>query len=148
MIDDLLAHLHPSGPIAMHPDLETVFAFFADKFPGAPIAVIGSAVKDYDTAHDIDVLLPHDVEWHAAMKTLGTRYNGWDTKQGHLRRANLTIPDVSKPVQVLQVESTPTAGDHPNAALLADGTVLKPGAWFDKAHATKSFLPKPRKTWP
>jgi len=129
----------------MHRELRRVFDYFGKKFPKAPIAIIGSAVKDYEAARDIDVLLPHEVEWHDAMKTLGTKYNGWDTVQGHLRRANVSVPDVSKKVQLLQVASVPTAGDHPNAALLADGTVLKAGHYFDKTTAPKNFLDRQTK---
>ena len=115
----------------MHPDLQRVFDYLKWKL-NAEVVVIGSAVKDYETANDVDILLPHAIEWHYAMKRLGTKYNGWDTPQGHLRRANIRVPGVRKRVQILQVSSVPTAHDHPNAALLPDGTILKPGHFFHK----------------
>ena len=116
----------------MHPELKNLFTQLDELFPKEPIAVIGSAVKDYERAHDVDVLLPHSIEWKDAMKKFRTKYNGWDTSQGHVRRANLRLWGVSKPIQILQISAFPTAAQHPFAALFGNGVVTKPDKYFDK----------------
>lgn len=128
----------------MAPELALVFAYLEQRFPGHSFGVIGSAVKDYDNANDIDVLVPYTILLPDLAVRLGVKYNGWDTLQGHLRRANIRVPGVPKKVQLLQVESAPTPHDHPNASMLSDGTILKPGQFFDKANARSNFRsPRP-----
>lgn len=117
----------------MHPELRSLFTQLEELLGKKPFGVIGSAVQDYERAGDVDVLLPHSIEWKDAVKALKTKYNGWDTpSQGHIRRANIKLWGVSKPIQVLQIEKYPTVADHPFAAMFADGRVIKPDKVFDK----------------
>ena len=66
--------------------LQTVF----DHFAGEDVAIAGSAVRDIETAHDIDVLVPSTVDLPSLAQKHGANYSGWDTPDGlHIRRANL-----------------------------------------------------------
>jgi len=83
----------------MHPEHQRVFEHFADQ----EVAIVGSSLRDFDAAGDIDVLVKSSVDVPALAKKLGATYNGWDLANGdHVRRVNLTIPGVSKKVQLVQ----------------------------------------------
>ena len=111
----------------LHPDIAKVFEHFADD----DVAVVGSAVRDYETAKDIDVLVPAGVDYPALVKRLGATYNGWDLADGsHLRRANVNVPGVAKRVQVLQNRLVNTFSDWPHAVLQRDGQQLNTGKHF------------------
>lgn len=117
----------------MHPHLRLVFDHFKRTCPNVRVGIIGSAVQDYEKAKDIDVLVPLAEDWPALMKQLRTKYHGWDTRVGHVRRANLRILFVPKQVQVLQREQSPTLASHPDAVLLEDGQILHEGKHFQKS---------------
>ena len=122
--------------MTIHPQLQLVFDAFDERVPGTPVAIVGSAVRDFEQAHDIDVLVPQTVNWPVLMRRLGTKYNGWGKPGHHVRRANLRIEGVSKQVQVLQRDESPTFASHPHAVLLPSGEVLNGNAHFQKSTPT------------
>ena len=112
----------------MELDHRKIFNFFAL----LPIGIIGSSLRDIKQARDYDVLVHATVDFPALVKRLGLKYNGWDTPRGHIRRANLRIPGVSKPVQLISHDRTKALIHHPHVVLLRDGTVLHPDKHFIK----------------
>jgi hypothetical protein len=130
----------------IHPDLSKVFDHFAED----KVAVVGSAIKDYEAAKDIDVLVPADVDYPALVKKLGATYSGWDLKDGsHLRRANYNIPGVAKRVQLLQNRMVGQFDQWPHAVLLRDGKTLNGDKHFTKRKDDPTYVgwkARPRKT--
>ena len=109
--------------------IQTVFNHFA----GEDVAIAGSAVRDVETAHDIDVLVPSTVDLPALATKHGATYNGWDTPDGlHIRRANLRVPGLRRNVQLIQRRDVARFEDWPHAVLLRDGRVLNEGRFYDK----------------
>jgi hypothetical protein len=111
----------------MHEQLRAVFAWFPE-----PIAIIGSAVYDLNRARDIDVMFLATENWPALMMRERATYVGWDGPTGHVRRANVRIPSVDKPVQLIQNDRVREFTDLPHATLLRDDTVLNPTKFFQK----------------
>lgn len=119
----------------MHADLRTIFDYFKDD----KVAIVGSSVKDFDTAHDIDVLVPAGVDYKALTERLGVKYNGFESKDGsHIRRANLSVPGVKKNVQLVQNRLVDAFEEWPHALMQRDGTVLKEGKFYDKPRTLPS----------
>lgn len=118
----------------MHPELRKVFDFFSSD----DIMIIGSAIHDFDRAHDIDVAFLWDgrewadIGWKDVMRRLRLRYNGWDQDGYHVRRANLRIPGVSKPVQLCHMSHVRRPEDHRWSVMLRDGTVIRNGGRYLK----------------
>jgi len=121
----------------IHPDIAKVFEHFGDD----EVAVVGSAVRDYNAAKDIDVLVPSGVDYPALVKRLGAKYNGWDLADGsHLRRANITIPGVNKRVQILQNRLVSQFEEWPHAVLRRDGQQHNVGKHFTKKRSDPHFV--------
>ena len=119
----------PAPLPSTHPELTRLF----EHFPGQDIAVVGSALRDYDTAGDIDVLVPASVDLPALAKHRKAKYSGWDLKDGsHLRQVTLRLPGVSKRVQVVQNTTVKQFADWPHEVLLRDGRRLNPGKHYRK----------------
>lgn len=139
----------------MHPELATVFALFARKLPNTPIAIHGSAVRDYANARDIDVLFLANADFPWIVGLFHTKYSGWNVvptgepgihrplKRGetapaqditHLRRTiyPIELEGVEKPVQLSQSSAVHTWTDHPHALLLPSGRVLNEGVYYGK----------------
>lgn len=138
----------------MHPELARTFAFFDHKFPGTPVAIGGSAVRDYDRARDIDVMVLAGADYPFMVGRLGTRYNGWNVLMGangvhtpvndmavwpsdpiiHLRRTihPIWLEGVSKPVQLCQSDACLQFSDHPHALLLPNGSWVNKDCFYDK----------------
>lgn len=139
----------------MHPEISAVFAFFARKFPGLEVAIHGSALRDFDSARDIDVMVRADAPYPWLVGQLGLRYSGWDapppdangcisyvrgsdrgvaTGGVHLRRTvrPLHLEGVSKPVQLSQSSRVQAWSDHPHCLLLPSGETLNPGLFYAK----------------
>ena len=114
----------------MHPQLQFIF----DYFPNDDIIIVGSAVSDFGKAHDIDVQFLDAAQYLVACKHYDLKYNGWDTARGHVRRANMRVRGVFLPVQLIHVDTTKTAEDHPHVVLLRDGTVLHEDQHYNKLH--------------
>ena len=120
-----------------HPDLTKVFEHFAKD----DVAVVGSAVRDYDAAKDIDVLVPSGVDYQAIVKRLGAKYNGWDLADGsHTRRANVTVPGVAKRVQLVQNRLVSKFDEWPHAVLTREGKQLNPGKYFTKKRSDPTWV--------
>lgn len=110
----------------MDPRFQAVF----DLFSGYEVGLVGSVTKDYEAAHDIDVLFTHGSHFDDACERFGLKSNSWDSGTGKIRRANLTNYD--KPIQLLWVGSVKEFTDHPYMVILRDGEVLHPGKWYQK----------------
>jgi hypothetical protein len=150
-----------SASTPMHPELARTFAFFDHKFPGTPVAIGGSAVRDYDRARDIDVMVLAGADYPFMVSRLGTRYNGWDVVLGadgivhtpvgkydrardtpswcgprylHLRRTihPIWLEGVTKPVQLCQSDACLQFSDHPHALLLPNGSWVNKDCFYDK----------------
>ena len=114
----------------MHPALHRVMSQFDE-----PCAIIGSAARDYDSAHDIDVLFLLDtIGWKGLVGRMRLKYNGWDhpTDGYHVRRANWTLPGISKPIQLITMSHLKEFSDYPFCCILQDGTVLNDGRYYQK----------------
>lgn len=120
----------------MRPEFEQIFRLFPEE-----ILIIGSAVRDYQTARDIDILFESEADFKRAIKRLGATYNGWDqfsrTPSGaevksHIRRANVSLKGIAKPVQLLH-----SGLPHPYAACCRDGTYINEHVHFDKSKPTR-----------
>ena len=108
----------------MHPDLQRCF----DYFPAHTISIIGSAVRNMETANDIDILFAGSEDFPAICRELGVKYCGWDTPECHVRKACIRIPEVRKPVHLLSWGEY----DIRHCQLLRDGTHRHAGRYFDK----------------
>ena len=102
-----------------------------DHVQPAVVEIIGSALRSEETAHDIDVLFLHEREFKEACQRHGVKYNGWNTAEGHVRRANVRVPGVDKPVQYLHYSFS-----SPYAALARDGSTRNAGHFFIKPSST------------
>jgi hypothetical protein len=116
------------GGSKMHPTLAKVFS----DFTGYEIGIIGSAARDVDSAKDIDILFLDARQFMDACDAFNVKWSGWDAHTGHVRRANVVSSAVSKPLQLLQVGSTPTFASHPYCVVLRDGTRLHDGLYYAK----------------
>jgi hypothetical protein len=104
-----------------------------------PIAIVGSSLRDFDSANDIDLLFPADTDVRRLARELGARYLGKFASpltKGDVRRlSNLTVEGVSKPVQCISDSSVATAADWPHAALTPDGKLLNADQHYVKPAA-------------
>ena len=120
----------------IHPDLTKVFEHFAND----DVAIVGSAVRDYEAAKDIDVLVLASTDYPALVKRLGAKYNGWDLENGnHIRRANISVPGVGKRVQVVQNRLVSKFDEWPHAVLQRNGQQLNPGKHYTKKRSDPEF---------
>ena len=126
-----------SNPNEIHPELTKVFEHFKDD----EVAIVGSALRDFDKARDIDVVVPSKTDYPALVKRLGATYSGWDLADGsHLRRANLKVPGVGKRVQLLQNRLVHVFEDWPHAVLLRDGKTHNKDTHFSKQKSDPSYV--------
>lgn len=117
----------------MHPPFTTLFNMLRD----CDVAIIGSALRDYDTANDVDVLFFNEDEFRDACVAFGVKYNGWNTSRGHVRRANVLVRSIGKPVQFIHMEDVTCPDDHPHMSVLVDGTVTHDNVHYDKPGARR-----------
>lgn len=114
----------------MHPSLDRCFSYFA---PGGrrnqyDIVIVGSACRDVLSAHDIDLLFDDREDFPLLCQRLGVKYNGWDTPVHHVRRANLRLAGVDKPIHLLHWGGY----DPGHCQLRRDGTFRHKGCMFNK----------------
>ncbi len=112
----------------MHPQLHEVFHHLG----AYTIGIIGSALRDFESAKDIDILFLTTGAFEHACGENGITWNGWDAHNGHLRRGNGRLEGVEKPVQFLHIGSVTKFEDHPHSVLLRNGAILKPGVHYHK----------------
>lgn len=116
----------------MRPEFRRVF----DRFADWDVAIVGSSLRDFDSAHDIDVLFPASQDFRQLAKDLGLKYLGKFPSPltgGDVRRlSNTTVDGVSKPVQIISDSSVSTFDQWPHAVLLRDGRMLNQGQHFTK----------------
>lgn len=108
--------------------LATLFAILANY----DVIIVGSALRDYDRANDVDVMFMDAEQFIECCATLGVHYNGWDTSRGHVRMANLSPRYIGKKIQLIHLDSVATPDDHPHMTLSRDGTVTKDGVFMEK----------------
>lgn len=112
----------------MHPQLQELFDLLADY----RVIIVGSALRDYDRAKDVDVMFLDGEEFIDCCATLGVHYNGWDSSRGHVRMANASPRYIGKKVQFIHLDSVATPDDHPHMTLSRDGSVTKPDVFMEK----------------
>lgn len=143
----MIAHTSPMRPYAflhsilqqqdrdrdrMRPELQRVFDHLADY----ECAIVGSSLREYDTANDIDVLCLAGQDFRTLAKALGVTYLGAFPSaitSGKVRRlSSLAIEGVDKPLQVISDSSVATFDQWPHAVLLRDGRRLNAGKHYVK----------------
>lgn len=129
----------------MHPDHTRIF----EHFLAYEVAIIGSSVRDFDRANDIDVLFLPTVNFRQLCVDMGIVYRGkWDRVSPldgvpeTIRQVRMNVPGVEKRVQLTQNSRTHTFDQHPFCTLLRDGTRLNDGVYFDKE---KYVIPSPKR---
>lgn len=129
--DKLLQLLEQQPRPTMHAQHRKVFEFFADY----TVAIVGSSVRDFDHANDIDVLFLAQ-DFRELAKSCGVKYLGKFSSpltKGDVRRlSGLTIDGVATPVQCISDSSVTTFDQWPHEVLLRDGRRLNEGKHFDK----------------
>ena len=107
-------------------------AIFAH-FPDWDIAVVGSSLRNFVTARDIDVLFRASQDFRQLAREVGVRYaGGWNMGEARIHRLNYTVPGLDKPVQLIQRSTVEDFDQWPHAVLLRDGTLLHEGQFYDK----------------
>jgi hypothetical protein len=103
------------------------------------IAIVGSALQDFESAHDIDVLVIWPSDYQKLVKRLGIKYCGWDSPNGHIRRANWRIPATFKPIQLLSNSKCLRFDDWPHIVLLRTGDYLHDLRHYDRYKKRDTF---------
>ena len=118
----------------MHSELALVFDYLSE----FDIAICGSAVKDYEVAQDIDVMVRASANIRHLCAELGIKYRGcWQqTPEIAVRRSHhFLIPGVSKAVHLCQNSQIEDFADHPFAVLVkgegSKGAIFNAGKFFD-----------------
>jgi hypothetical protein len=110
------------------PRMRREFLRVFDRFSEWDCAIVGSSLRDYDRAHDIDVLFPADTDFRQLARELGLKYLGKfpsPLTKGDVRRLSNTYVDaVTKPVQIISDSTVSTFDQWPHAVLLRDGRLL------------------------
>jgi hypothetical protein len=112
----------------MDPRLRKIFALL----PHYEIGIVGSAIRDVDTAHDIDILFLEPVQFASACKEYGVKWQGWDADLGHVCRGTTQLPGFDKPVQFVLLGSVRRFEDNLHCVLKRDGTFVKEGVFMVK----------------
>jgi hypothetical protein len=119
----------------MRPEFRKVF----DRFAEWNVAIVGSSVRDFDNAHDIDLLFPADTDFRQLARELGLRYLGKFPSPltgGDVRRlSNTTVEGVGKPIQCISDSSVTTFEQWPHTVLLRDGRMLNADQHYTKPAA-------------
>lgn len=109
-------------------ELEWIFKWFSPY----NIGIVGSATKDYDLAHDVDVLFFEQDQFKRACESQEVKWNSWDSGTGLIMRANTKIKGLDKPIQLLWAGSAQVPTDHPYMIILWDDPPLNEGKWYEK----------------
>jgi hypothetical protein len=116
----------------MRPEFRRVF----DRFAEWEIAIVGSSLRDFDSAGDVDVLFLAGQDMRQLARELGLKYLGKfpsPLTKGDVRRlSNTSVEGVSKPVQLISDSSVATFDQWPHMVLLRDGRVLNAGQHYLK----------------
>lgn len=118
--------------LRMRPEFQRVFTHLAEW----NCAIVGSSLRDFDNAHDIDVLFPASQDFRQLARELGLKYLGRFPSaitDGDVRRlSNTVISGVPKPVQIISDSSVVTFDQWPHAVLLRNGRMLNEGRHYVK----------------
>jgi len=112
----------------MHPDHERVFEVFAHY----DIVIVGSSLRDFEAAKDIDVLFKASEDFRQLARELGTSYKGgWETPIGRMRQLVYRLGEL-KPLNLIQCSSIDDFDRWRHAVLLRNGTMLHQGQHYEK----------------
>lgn len=102
------------------------------------VAIVGSALRDYEHANDIDVLFPADVDFRQLAAELGTPYlGGWDEGTVRIHQLKYRIPGVGKPINCIQRSDVKNIyTDWPHATLMPDGDYVRSEHHYLKPRST------------
>ncbi len=115
----------------MHRDHQRVFDLFAHY----DCAIVGSSLRDYDAANDIDVLFLAKEDFRQLAREYAIGYRGgFDTPQGRVRQMRYPVGE-GKPLNLVQRSSVLKFTQWPHVVLLRDGTLLNPGVHYVKGKA-------------
>ena len=102
-----------------------------DRFAEWEIAIVGSSLRGFDSAGDVDVLFLAGQDMRQLAKELGLKYLGKfpsPLTKGDVRRlSNTTVDGVNKPIQCISDSSVTTFQEWPHAVLLRNGSILNDG---------------------
>ena len=115
----------------MRQEFRAIFARYEDY----ECAIVGSALRDFETAHDIDLLMPSSVDFRHLAAERGLRYHGgFDGLYGRVHSLHDLFAHETKIVNLFQCSGIHTLGDWPKVILHRDGRLentgnhyLKPG---------------------
>jgi hypothetical protein len=120
----------------MRAEFRKVFDRFAEF---GPIAIVGSSLRNWAAAKDVDLLFPADTDFRKLARELGLKYLGKfpsPLTKGDVRRlSNITVEGVGKPIQIISDSSVTTAAEWPHAALTPDGKLLNADKHYVKPAA-------------
>lgn len=107
----------------MHPEFRTIFEHLWEW----DVAIVGSALRDYKNAKDIDVLFPASTDFRALAKELGTPYlGGWDEGAVRVHQLKYHISGVGKPINCIQRSDVENLYlDWSHATLMPDGDYVR-----------------------
>lgn len=116
----------------MRPEHRRVFDYFAEY----PCAIVGSSLRDFNEARDVDLLFLAGTDFRRLAKEIGARYLGKfesPLTKGDVRRlSNINVEGVRLPVQCISDSTVATFSDWPHAVLLRSGELLNAGKHFAK----------------
>lgn len=126
-------------PVEMSPvmKMKTRFQPIFDLFKGLDVYIMGSALRDYPNAKDIDVLFLSSKDFQEGCKRLNTTFKEWDSVVGHLKSAKASLPGTFKPLQLVNIDTIKTPQDHRQEVLGRDGKLINPGIYFQKSMSWK-----------
>jgi hypothetical protein len=90
-------------------------------------AIVGSALRDYAEAKDVDVLFPASTDFRKLAAELGTPYlGGWDDHGVRVHQLKYSIHGVGKPVNLIQRSDVEDLyHDWPHATLMPGGELVR-----------------------
>ena len=97
-------------------------------------AIVGSILRDYRNARDIDVLFRASQDFRQLARELGIPYRGgFDTPQGRIHSLHYNIPGVARTMNLFQVAGVEHFEEWSNMVRLRDGRVLNAGKHWVKS---------------
>lgn len=123
-----------AGWMRMRAEFTTIFEHFWEW----NCAIVGSALKDYEKANDIDVLFPASTNFRQLANELAIPYRGGFPGANNDTVHQLRYPigtnylSLDKPVNLVQSSKFETFDEWPFMVLTKDGTVYNEGKHFTK----------------
>jgi hypothetical protein len=101
-------------------------------------AIVGSALRDYAEAKDIDILFPASQNFRKLSGELGVPYlGGWDENGVRIHQLKYRISGVGKPLNLIQRSDIEDIyNDWPHATLMQDGDYVRGEHHYIKPRST------------